>query len=130
VDVEDGLPVLQADPDQLIQVLSNLLQNAVKFTPTGSVHLSVRREDNALLVAVRDTGIGIPAGQLESIFDKFHQVRHGDTVDDTSKGTGLGLAICRQIVRHYGGHIWAESQPGQGSIFSVRLPLPQQPRQP
>jgi len=127
VEVEDGLPLVQADPDQLIQVLSNLLQNAVKFTPTGSVHLRVCREGNALLVAVRDTGIGIPVGQLESIFDKFHQVRHGDTVDDTSKGTGLGLAICRQIVRHYEGRIWAESQPGQGSVFYVRLPLPQQP---
>ena len=128
LDVADDLPPLVIDPDQLIQVLSNLLQNAVKFTRAGEVGLSVRRDGEALLLAVRDTGIGIPAEQLDSIFDKFHQVRQGDTVDDTVKGTGLGLAICRQIVRHYGGSIRVESEPGRGSAFTVRLPLAATPQ--
>jgi len=123
VEVADDLPPLWADPDQLIQVLSNLLQNAVKFTRGGEVRMEVRLEPDALLINVRDTGIGIPTDQLESIFDKFHQVGHGDTLPDTAKGTGLGLAICRQIIKHYDGRIWAQSELGQGSTFSVRLPL-------
>ena len=119
----DDLPDLHMDPDQLVQVVCNLLQNAVKFTPCGEMRLEVRRDGDAVLIVVRDQGVGIPEDQLESIFDKFHQVGRGDTVADTAKGTGLGLAICRQIVRHYGGRIWATSELGKGSAFYVRLPL-------
>ncbi len=117
-------PPLLMDPDQLVQVIANLLQNAVKFTEQGEVVLEVRAETEAVLMTVRDQGVGIPADQLESIFDRFHQVGRGDTiVSPTIKGTGLGLAICRQIVRHYGGRIWAESRLGEGSAFHVRLPM-------
>jgi PAS domain S-box-containing protein len=124
---DDHLPPLFMDPDQLVQVAANLLQNAVKFTERGEVALEIRHDDNAVLLTVRDQGVGIPADQLESIFDRFHQVGRGDTiVSPAIKGTGLGLAICRQIVRHYGGCIWAESTPGHGSAFHVRLPRAEQ----
>jgi len=121
--VDGAVPLLLMDPDQLVQVATNLLQNAVKFTAAGEVVMEVRREGTGVLVVVRDQGVGIPADQLESIFDRFHQVGRGDTIaSPTIKGTGLGLAICRQIVRHYGGRIWAESQLGAGSVFFVSLP--------
>lgn len=123
LDIPETFPDLCMDPDQLAQVVSNLLQNAAKFTKAGSIRLEIRRDGDDMLLSVRDTGIGIPANQLECIFDKFHQVGHGDTVSDTTKGTGLGLSICRQIVQHYGGKIWARSEPGRGSTFFVRLPL-------
>jgi PAS domain S-box-containing protein len=121
-DATEQVPDLFMDPDQLIQVVSNLLQNAVKFTPAGEVRMSVRAEGEAVLIVVADSGIGIPESELESIFGKFHQVGRGDTLSDAAKGTGLGLAICGQIVRHYGGRIWATSRLGQGSAFHVRLP--------
>ncbi|WP_075352730.1 PocR ligand-binding domain-containing protein [Desulfovibrio sp. DV] len=115
---------LLMDPDQLVQVVSNLLQNAIKFTEQGEVAVDIRGDGDDVLIAVRDQGVGIPSDQLESIFDRFHQVGRGDTIaSPTIKGTGLGLAICRQIVRHYGGRIWAESEPGAGSTFYVRLPV-------
>lgn len=123
LDLEPGPHFVRFDPDQLVQVLTNLLDNAIKFTKVGEVRVAMRRDGDHLLLSVRDTGIGIPEGELESIFDKFHQLRRGDTVDDTNKGTGLGLAICRQIVHHFDGRIWAESEPGRGSTFHVRLPL-------
>ena len=122
-DAPEGIPPLRVDPDQYRQLVSNLLNNAVKFTKHGEVRLEMRQENGQLLLAVRDTGIGIPADQMDVIFNNFYQVRQGDTVDDTAKGTGLGLAICRQIVRHYGGIIQATSEPGRGSVFTVRLPL-------
>ena len=122
-EAEGEIPALLMDPDQLLQVMSNLLQNAVKFTAAGKVGMSIRRDGDCVLIAVHDEGLGIPEEQLESIFERFHQVGRGDTVADTVKGTGLGLTICRQIVHHYGGRIWAESEPGRGSVFYVRLPL-------
>jgi len=121
---DENIPYLFMDPDQLIQVVANLLQNAIKFTKEGAVHMELHRDGDAVCILVRDQGVGIPADQLESIFDKFHQVGRGDTMTETAKGTGLGLAICRQIVRHYGGQIWAISTLGKGSTFYVRLPLP------
>lgn len=121
-DAPEPVPDLFMDPDQLVQVVSNLLQNAVKFTRAGEVRLSARRDGDGVLITVSDSGVGIPENELESIFGKFHQVGRGDTMGDTVKGTGLGLAICRQIVRHYGGRIWATSTLGRGSAFHVRLP--------
>ncbi|EFL51461.1 PAS/PAC sensor signal transduction histidine kinase [Solidesulfovibrio fructosivorans JJ]] len=122
LEMNEDVPEVRMDPDQLIQVVTNLLQNAVKFTREGTVRMTVRREGEAVELAIADSGIGIPPGELEAIFGKFHQVGRSDTMGETTKGTGLGLAICRQIVRHYGGRIWAESQLGQGSVFYVLLP--------
>jgi signal transduction histidine kinase/DNA-binding response OmpR family regulator len=115
------------DPGRVRQVLGNLLGNAVKFTEQGEVGLEVTCVERDAAAArirlrVRDTGVGIPSGKLESIFDKFEQA-------DTSTtrrfgGTGLGLAISRQLVQLLGGTIQVESEPGRGSVFSVELPLP------
>ncbi|MEL6815744.1 MAG: ATP-binding protein, partial [Cyanobacteria bacterium J06598_3] len=129
---------LWADPDYIVQILTNLLGNAIKFsTPGNSIHLSVRpyiepvrnnsvRERQAsepamVLFSVQDYGQGIPANKLSNIFERFQQV---DSSDSRKKGgTGLGLTICRKIVEQHGGKIWAESQLGVGSCFYFTIPL-------
>jgi PAS domain S-box-containing protein len=109
------------DADRIHQVLNNLLSNAVKFSPpAGTVWVGATARGNELELWVRDQGPGIPAGKLESVFERFEQV---DASDARKKGgSGLGLAICRSIVRLHGGRIWAESQPGKGSTFRFTLP--------
>lgn len=124
--IEDGFTV-SADPLKLEQLLVNLLANAVKFTPAGgAVRVEASREEDHVVLRVRDTGEGIPEDLLEAIFEPFVQGRAGDT--RRPRGTGLGLAICRQIVRQHGGAIWAESEGiGRGSTFAVRLPAAPRP---
>ena len=123
-DVQENIPVVMVDADRLLQVLINLLSNAAKFTAAGEVRLTAHVvEEDVLQFCVADTGIGIPAEELDKIFDKFHQSTQGDQIDMKPQGTGLGLAICRQIVEHYGGRIFAESELGVGSSFYVALPL-------
>ncbi len=113
---------LLVDPDRLLQVLINLLNNAAKFTPTGEVVLRVLPgAGGRVRFEVQDTGVGILPEELGKIFDKFHQVRQKDTLQDKPRGTGLGLAICRQIVEHYGGKLQAVSEPGRGSTFFFEL---------
>ena len=123
VSLPESLPVVHADPDKLQQVLINLLDNACKFTVEGAVVVSAQTSPEFLTVSVSDTGIGIQPDEQERIFEKFHKSRMGDTTDIKDKGTGLGLAICREIIQHYGGTIWVESIPGQGSRFSFSLPV-------
>ena len=122
VDLPPELPTLHADPDRLLQVFINLLNNAAKFTPKGEVRLSAQAFNNTIRFIVTDTGIGIRPEDHQKIFDKFHQVTHGDTLDDKTRGTGLGLAICRQIISHYHGSISVESELDQGSTFIVDIP--------
>ncbi len=123
VDVPQDLPVIFADPDRIEQVVLNLLNNAAKFTAQGRVTLAARATDEgALQFSVADTGEGIPSQERDKIFDKFHQVLKEDTLKTRPRGTGLGLAICRQILHHYGGRIWVESELGKGSTFYVELP--------
>ena len=111
-----------ADPDRILQTLTNLISNAIKFSPPGTeIHLRARRIDaNEAEIQVRDQGRGIPEDKLESIFERFHQVDASDS--RTMGGTGLGLAICRSIVSQHGGRIWATSTPGKGSTFHFTLP--------
>jgi len=120
-----SLPAVAADRDRIVQVVTNLLTNAAKFTPPGGViHVSVSSESaHAEQVAVRisDTGVGIPAEDLELIFEKFR--RSGGELTDATSGAGLGLAIARQIIENHGGRIWAESEQGKGSTFTFTLPL-------
>jgi PAS domain S-box-containing protein len=114
---------VNTDPDRIVQVLTNLLSNALKFTrPDGAREIRVTVEDAGAEVRfrVRDEGRGIPADKLESVFTRFHQVDSSDTRE--KGGTGLGLAISRSIVEHHGGRIWAESVVGEGSTFSFTLP--------
>ncbi len=131
VDVPRELPTLFVDPDRLSQVLINLLHNAVKFTLKGSIRVTAGlKDEETLQIRVQDTGIGIAAEDLEIIFDKFHQATRYDALESKPEGTGLGLAICRQIVEHYRGCVWAESQPGKGSVFIVELPIRLHPVEP
>ncbi|MBD2680710.1 MULTISPECIES: response regulator [Nostoc] len=111
-----------ADCDRIVQTLTNLLSNAIKFSSSGStVCLQVQQQDDEVLLIVKDTGRGIPADKLESIFERFQQVDSSDSRNHD--GTGLGLAICKSIMQQHGGRIWAESVLGEGSTFYVTLPL-------
>jgi signal transduction histidine kinase len=120
-----SLPVFFGDRDRLIQVITNILSNAIKFTPQrGRISITARHEDRPrprIVVAVSDNGIGIPAADLSLVFEKFR--RSGDILTNNNQGTGLGLAITRQIVEYHGGLIWAESTLGKGSTFTFTLPL-------
>lgn len=121
--IEIGLPTLHADRDRIMQVVMNLLSNAVKFTrPGGRITISTSRMNSpvGIAVSVADTGPGIPHDDLNLIFERFH--RSGDILTSSIEGTGLGLAISREIVEHYGGRIWAESEIGNGSIFTFTIP--------
>ena len=124
-DVAADLPPVDGDADRLLQVVINLISNAVKFTAAGSVTCRARLQDDGIAVSVIDTGLGISAADQPKVFEKFKQV--GDTLTDKPKGTGLGLPICREIVEHHGGHIWVESEPGNGSTFSFVVPIKLEP---
>jgi two-component system phosphate regulon sensor histidine kinase PhoR len=123
--IETQLPdqlTLEADERRLKQVLLNLVGNAIKYTPPqGNIRLAVTVEKAQVVVAVQDDGIGIPAADLPHLFDKFYRVQNESTRG--IKGTGLGLAIARSIVEAHHGRIWVESTPGEGSTFSLALPL-------
>jgi two-component system, OmpR family, sensor histidine kinase VicK len=110
-----------ADPDRILQTLTNLISNAIKFSPRKtSVWLSVSQQDGEVCFQICDQGRGIPTDKLESVFGRFQQI---DASDSRQKGgTGLGLAICRQIVQQHGGSLWAESVLGEGSTFYLTLP--------
>lgn len=120
-DLESNLPVFMGDHDRLVQVIVNLISNAVKFTESGTVICSAKLGIGEIRVSVVDTGIGIAPEDQSSVFDQFIQV--GDTLTDKPQGTGLGLPICKQIVEHHGGRIWVESELGQGSSFTFTLPV-------
>ncbi|HUI63850.1 MAG TPA: ATP-binding protein [Bacteroidota bacterium] len=121
-DVAPDIPPLVADEQQLSWVITNLVSNAWKNTDAGgTVTVRAREQGESLLVQVVDTGHGIPADDLERIFDKFVQIKRSS--DTTPGSVGLGLSIAKEIVELYGGRIWAESEIGKGSTFSFLLPL-------
>jgi signal transduction histidine kinase/DNA-binding response OmpR family regulator/ligand-binding sensor domain-containing protein/heme exporter protein D len=120
-EVAPDLPPVVGDRDRLIQVVINLISNAVKFTPSGSVTCRAVPGDGEIVVSVVDTGMGIAPADQPKVFERFKQV--GDTLTDKPKGTGLGLPICREIVEHHGGRVWVESEVGRGSTFSFTLPV-------
>jgi len=123
-DIPADIPHPVSDEEQISSVITNLFTNALKYTGRGgSVTVRVREEGNSLLLQVEDTGRGIPREHLDRIFDKFVQVK--SSVDGTLGGVGLGLAIAKEIVEACGGRIWADSEPGKGSVFSFTLPLRQ-----
>ncbi|MCX7723673.1 MAG: ATP-binding protein [Thermodesulfovibrio sp.] len=121
LDIQPSLPMVNADKERLIQVVINLLSNALKFTEKGYVKCQAKLNEDEILVSVQDTGIGIPEEEKEKIFEKFKQV--GDLIKGKPKGTGLGLAISKQIIEAHGGKIWVESKLGKGSIFYFTIPL-------
>ncbi len=128
--VEPDLPQVEIDENRVKQVLSNMLSNALKFTPEGG-EIVVQVADNPaapefLVVSVTDTGRGIERDKLPHIFDRLYQATTSDSVDHG--GMGLGLYICGELVRLHGGEIWVQSEPGKGSTFSFTIPkhVPQQ----
>ncbi|MGH9474820.1 MAG: sensor histidine kinase [Terriglobales bacterium] len=120
-EVAEDLPLVEADPDRLRQIFTNLLSNAFKFTAHGSIVIGASTGNGEMLIWVADTGIGVPPGEEEHIFEKFHQL--GDTLTGKPAGTGLGLAICRELCQRLGGRLWAQRRPEGGSIFYLTLPL-------
>jgi len=123
--IHSPLPMeITGDADRLLQVVTNLISNAVKFSPQNSaVSIVLGAEMQGVTLSVVDPGRGIPVDKLETIFDRFQQV---DSSDSRQKGgTGLGLAICKAIVEQHSGRIWAERNPDGGSTFRVFLPFKQ-----
>ncbi|OGW69455.1 MAG: hypothetical protein A3A88_00555 [Nitrospirae bacterium RIFCSPLOWO2_01_FULL_62_17] len=117
-----SLPFLRADRDKLHRILTNLIGNAIKFTPAGGEVLveTTVRTDDSLQICVSDTGCGIPSHEHDKIFDKFFR---GAAIPEEARGAGLGLAITKSLVELHGGRIWLESGPGKGSRFFFSLPL-------
>jgi len=120
VKLPDDLPLVRCDVDRLRQILTNLLGNAIKFTEAGTVRVSAEARPSVVAINVTDTGVGIPEGQLERIFDEFVQV--DQTLARRQGGTGLGLAIASRLARLMGGEISVSSVVGSGSRFTLTLP--------
>ena len=122
LDFPEHFPLLDADPDRLVQVLRNLLDNAVKYSPQGGlivVRGEVRKDE--VVISVADQGVGIAPEHLNRLFEKFFRAK--SSLGRHVVGSGLGLPIARTIVESHGGHIWAESQVGQGTTLYFALPL-------
>jgi PAS domain S-box-containing protein len=126
-EIPSGLKV-RGDRERLAQVFLNLLSNAIKYTPAGTVELRAHQEDDAVVVEVRDTGIGLSESDLQKLFQKFF--RSDNPYVRKVGGTGLGLSIAKAIVERHGGTITVTSQLGQGSTFTVRLPALARPERP
>jgi len=126
LELDQRLPLLMGDADRLTQVVNNLLSNAIKYSPGGgAIQVGTSRAGGTVLLTVRDHGMGIPANQIERIFDRYSRIQSTDT--RTIQGTGLGLPIVRQIVQLWEGKVWATSEVGQGSVLHVQLPLREAP---
>jgi PAS domain S-box-containing protein len=122
VNLPPSLPAVMADPRRARQILRNLVENAIKYSPDGGpIIVSAQARSGDVLTSVADRGIGIEEQQLEHIFDRFYQVDNAST--RKVGGSGLGLSICKAIIEAHDGSIWVESQPGAGSTFHFTLPL-------
>jgi signal transduction histidine kinase len=121
--VTANIAPVPADEEKVKQVITNLVSNAIKFTPEeGAISISCQETDHDITVSISDTGIGIPADYLSQVFERFKQVPGGREKMGGVKGTGLGLAIAKGIIESHGGKIWAESEIGKGSTFRFTLP--------
>lgn len=122
IELDDAIPFVDFDKDKIIQVLTNLVSNAVKFTETGSIKITTSRGDNNVIIAVKDSGGGIKQEDMHKLFVEFEQLATKDS-DRKVGGTGLGLAISKKIVESHGGRIWVESEYGKGTTFYFELPM-------
>jgi PAS domain S-box-containing protein len=129
LDFPEDFPTIVADEDKVDQILTNLINNAIKYSPRGGeVRVKGVAEGDTVLISVSDQGIGIPAEHLPKIFERFHRVDNRDTRE--AGGTGIGLFLVKHLVERHGGTIWVESEEGKGSTFYFRLPLQPPPEQP
>ncbi len=128
-ELDPHLPMLLMDSDRIVQLLSNLINNAIKFTETGGITICSKNHPDAnhIEVVVKDTGPGIKEEDISKLFQKFQQL--GDPATRQTGGTGLGLAICKEIVSQHGGKIWVESKPGKGTEFYFLLPVHERRRE-
>ena len=118
--LSDNLPLIKADEDRMMQVMINLIGNAIKFTPSGEIAITAHEDGDNLHIAVSDTGIGICQEQIDNLFERFYQ---GDaSTKRRYGGTGLGLHISKLIVEAHKGRIWAESEKGIGTTIHFTLP--------
>ena len=115
------LPLARGDAGRISQCLLNLAGNALKFTKEGKVEIGVTLDNEQLVYRVADTGIGIPADKIDSLFTEFKQT--DATIASEYGGTGLGLSITKKFIEMHGGRIWVESEPGKGSTFTFEVPL-------
>jgi two-component system phosphate regulon sensor histidine kinase PhoR len=121
LDAPANLPAVSADPSQLRQVIANLIDNAIKYSPGGGhVTVSLKSDNGSVRLAVSDDGIGIPPDERRRIFEKFYRL--DPEMTGGIGGTGLGLYICRELVRRIDGRIWVEENGGHGSTFVVEIP--------
>jgi len=121
--VPENLPEVKIDANKIIQVLNNLVGNAIKFTPSnGTITVDAQLQNgHEVLVTVEDTGVGIAKNELEKVFTRFYQTEERAATDVS--GTGIGLSIAKEIVELHGGKIWVQSDSGQGAKFSFTIPV-------
>ena len=120
VKVAEDLPLVPMDFVLIVQVLANLIDNSLKYSPPGEpIGILARQTGKEILIQVEDRGVGIPEGDRARVFDKFYRVQRPENIS----GTGLGLSISKGIIEAHGGHIWADNRPGGGTILSFTLPL-------
>ena len=120
VDIDESIPKISFDKDRIVQVLTNLVSNAIKYTEKGNITIRTKQKDDTVHIAVQDTGIGIKAEDIKKLFQVFEQL--DSTRDKKKGGTGLGLAISSDIIFAHGGELWAESKEGKGSTFYFTIP--------
>jgi signal transduction histidine kinase len=121
VERTDSRPTICADKELIRQAVTNVLANAIRYTPPGgSIDVSFTSREGHVACSFRDTGIGVPLGAQVSLFEKFYRADNAVLVE--SEGTGLGLSVVRLVVEHFGGRVWCESEPGQGALFTIELP--------
>ena len=120
MEIQDNLPLIKGDKVRLTQVLTDLIDNAIKFTEKGEIVVIAKKKGKDVWVCVKDTGIGIAKENIPKLFTKFYQV--DSSLSRRYGGTGLGLAICKKIIEAHGGEIWVESKKGRGSIFQFTIP--------
>jgi signal transduction histidine kinase len=122
VEFQPGLPQIMADARRLEQVLTNMISNAVKYTPLGGdIRATVSQENGSIKFAVSDNGRGIPQEDLDRVFEPFYRVPH--QAAERTPGTGLGLALAKSLVELHGGKIWVESEPQKGNAFYFTIPI-------
>ena len=121
-EIAGHLPEIEIDPDRIREVFNNIIENALRYTPTGgNITLSARLIQNVVDMRVQDSGPGVPAEQLEAIFERFYRTEMSRSRD--AGGSGLGFAIAKSIVEKHNGRIWAESKPGEGLTIIIQLPV-------
>ena len=121
LELPSDLPAITIDATLVRQALTNLIDNAIKYTDQGTIHVTANQADNEIIVSVTDSGIGIPAANLPRLFEKFYRVKTREAVK--KRGSGLGLSIVKSITELHNGRVWVESEPSRGSTFFLALPL-------